>query len=112
MNKKFHITIKDNEDGMVYMDDDVIGILGAVVVDQENTRAIIQMPSAMQDSLEVSRAFAELNVRGITAAKFAIEKMLENDFVTRVMFGLLDGKLNTTETVKIDFNAIKENFNK
>lgn len=113
MNKKFHITIKDNEDGTVYMDDDVIAILGAMLLNDEgSTRAVIQTPNAMKSTLEESKETAILNAHCIKTAEFAIAKLLEGDVLTAIMYQVLKNKNTMTETVKIDFNSIKENFNK
>lgn len=113
MNKKFHITIKDNEDGMIYMDDDVIGILGAMLLNEKgSTRAVVQTPNAMNGTLEESKETAILNAHCIKAAEFAIAKLLEGDILTAIMYQALKNRNTMTETVKIDFEAIKENFNK
>lgn len=107
MTKKFHITIKDNDDGTVYMDDDVAGTLGAVIMDEENTRGILQMPNAFQDTLAKSEIAAILNANCVKSAIFAIKKLMEKDPLTRIAYMTI-AEEPFDQTVKIDFDAIKE----
>ena len=107
MTKKFHITIKDNEDGAVYMDDDVAGILGAVIMGEEHTRGILQMPSTVQDTLAKSEIAAILNANCVKAAILAIKKLMEKDQLTRIAYMRISEE-PFDQTVKIDFDAIKK----
>lgn len=107
MTKKFHITIKDNEDGTVYMDDDVAGILGAVIMDEEHTRGILQMPDSFQDTLAKSEITAIVNAHCVKSAIFAIKNLMEKDQLTRIAYMMISEE-PFEQTVKIDFDAIKE----